>query len=60
MRTKTLGELIRDYGRAMNIAGTYAGLGSRYAARSEQVKANALYAEIEKRLTNDDVDRAAV
>ncbi|MFY1673665.1 hypothetical protein ACN27G_27525 [Plantactinospora sp. WMMB334] len=60
MRPKTLGELIRDYGRVMQLAGIHQGSGSRYGAQAEQVQANALYAEIEKRLTSDNVDRAVV
>jgi len=57
METKTLGELIRDYGRAMQSAGAHQGTGGRYGAygaAAERVRANGLYAEIEKRLINDD------
>jgi hypothetical protein len=60
MKTKTLDELIRDYGRAMLMTGVHQGSGSRYGAQAERMTANTLYAEIENRLTSDDVDRAAV
>ncbi|MDG4798998.1 hypothetical protein [Micromonospora sp. WMMD980] len=49
MNEPTLMELIREYGRTMDVAGRYAALGSAAAGPSER-QAGRLYDEIERRI----------
>jgi hypothetical protein len=53
VKDKTLEQLIREYGRAQHLAGTYSwvGHGHAEAARSETEKADRLFLEIVSRLS---------